>query len=173
LKQDVAYTLKRVGDTRALRGESSSAEAAYFEAVSISLELLDNDERNASYMEDVAAGMQKVGALYRSAAPEYALAFYQYAAAVRANALQTAANRTAAQAKLQAVEKIIGTLQGEIDAARQAGLTGLWWRARVIDAVDHFATQRLIHERDPDSCWNGVVTFVNEIIGPAPIPALL
>src|SRR5262249_23426308 len=145
-KRDVSYALRRVGDARRLREESSAAETAYFEALIISLELRDNDDRNMDYVDDVAASLQKVGDLHREAAPEYALAFYQYAGDLRANALQWAVNRNVAQAKLQAIQEIIAAMQSRIDPERQAGLTGLWWNARVSGAIDYFAIQQASHE---------------------------
>jgi TIR domain len=172
-KRDVSYALKRIGDARRLREESSAAEAAYFEALIISLELRDNDDRNADYADDVAASLQKVGDLYREAAPEYALAFYQYAGDLRASALQWAVNPNAAQAKLQAIQATIEAMQNRIDPERRAVLTGLWWRARVSEAIDHFAIQQASHERNADACWNAVATSVEEIVGAARTATLL
>jgi TIR domain len=172
-KRDVSYALRRVGDARRLREEFSGAEAAYFESLSISLELIDNDDRNADYVEDAAVGLQKVGDLYRAAAPEHGLAFYHYAAHLRTGALQWSVNRTAAEARLQAIKRIIETVQRQIDPHRQAGLTGLWWRARVSDAIDHFANQQADAARNPDACWNAVITAVDEIISPAAVATVL
>jgi TIR domain-containing protein len=172
-KRDVSYALRRIGDARRLRQEASAAEAAYFEALIISLELRDNDDRNMDYVDDVAASLQKVGDLYREAAPEYAFAFYQYAGDLRASTLQWAVNRNAAQAKLQAIQEIVEAMQSRIDPERRAGLTGLWWRPRVSEAIDHFAIQQAGHERDPDACWNAVTTSVETIVGAARTATLL
>jgi hypothetical protein len=172
-RRDVSYSLRRIGDARRLREESSAAEAAYFEALIISLELRDNDDRNTDYVDDVAVSLQKVGDLYREIAPEYGLAFYQYAGDLRASALQWALNRNAAQARLQAIQGLIEAMQSRIDPERQAGLTGLWWRARVSEAIDHFAIQQAGHERNPEACWNAVTTSVEKIVGAARTATLL
>ena len=172
-KRDVSYVLRRIGDARRLRGESSAAEAAYFEALRISMELLDNDARNADYVEDVDTDAYKLGDLFRPVAPEHALAFYHYAADVRAGALQWAANRSAAQERWQSIQRTIEAVQSQIEPDRQAALTGLWWRARVIDATDHFADQPAGLERNPDACWKTMTTSVEAIIGPAPTATVL
>jgi len=165
-KRDVSYVLRRIGDARRLRGESSAAEAAYFEALHISMELLDNDARNADYVDDVDTDAYKLGDLFRPVAPEHALAFYHYAADVRAGALQWAANRSTAQERWQSIQRTIEAVQSQIEPDRQATLTGLWWRARVIDATDHFADQPAGLERNPDACWKTMTTSVEAIIGP-------
>jgi hypothetical protein len=166
-KRDVSYSLVRIGDTRLLRTEPSGAETAYFEALTIGLELLDNDARDSRYVDDVVASLQKIGDLYRAAEPEQALAFYEYAADLRASALQWAFNKKEAQARLEAIQRIVAAVQSQIDPGRQAGLTGLWWRVRVGEAVDHFTTQQASLERNPEGCWNAVMASVEEIAGAA------
>ena len=50
-----------------VRAELSGAEAAYFEALTISLELLDNDPRDARYVDDVVASPAKTAFYSQSA----------------------------------------------------------------------------------------------------------
>jgi hypothetical protein len=172
-KRDVSYTLMRIGDARWMRAEHLAAEAAYFEALTISRELLDNDPRDARYVDDVVASLQKIGGIYRAEEPEQALAFYQYAADLRTNALQWAFDKKEAQAKLEANQKIIDAVQSQIDAAGLARLTGLWWRARVNEAVDHFIIGQAGLERNLEACWNTMMTFVEEIVGAATTATML
>jgi hypothetical protein len=160
-KRDVSYALVRIGDTRSLRAEPSGAEGAYFEALTISLQLLKNDGGDARYIEDVVASLQKIGGLYQAAEPEQALAFYEYAAYLRASALQWASNKNEAQARLGAIQAVVEALQSQLDPGRRAGLTGLWWRLRVTEAIDHFTAL----ERIPEACWDAVVASVANIVG--------
>jgi conflict system STAND superfamily ATPase len=163
-KRDVSYALLRIGDARLMRAERSDAEAAYFEALTISLELLDDDPHDARYVDDVVASLQKIGSIYRTAEPEQALAFYQYAADLRTSALEWAFNKKDAQARLEANQRIIDAVQSQIDAAERARLTGLWWRVRVKEAVDHFIIRQAGLERNPEECWDAVTASVQKII---------
>ena len=63
----MSYALVRIGDARLVRAELSVAEAAYFEALTISLELLDNDPRDARYVDDVVASPAKTAFYSQSA----------------------------------------------------------------------------------------------------------
>jgi hypothetical protein len=164
-KRDVAFALVRIGNTRLLRAEPSGAEAAYFEALTISLELLDNDARDARYIDDVVANLQKIGGLHRAAEPEQALAFYEYAADLRARPLQWASNKEEAQARLEAIQRIVEAMQSQLDPGRRAGLTGLWWRVRVTEAVDQFVSRQASLKRNPEACWDAVKASVEEIVG--------
>jgi hypothetical protein len=172
-KRDVSYALLRIGDTKLLRAEPSDAEAAYFEALTISLGLLDNDDRDARYIDDVVASLQKIGGLYRAAEPERALAFYEYAADLRASALQWAFNKKEAQARLEAIQRIVEAVQSQIDPGGRAELTGLWWRVRVNEAVDQFTIRQASLERNPEACWNAVMISVEEIVGAATTATML
>jgi len=165
-RRDISYALVRIGDARLMRAERSEAETAYFEALTISLELLDNDPRDARYVDDVVAVLQKIGGIYRAAEPEQALAFYQYAADLRTSALEWALKKKEAQARLQKNQTIIDALQSQIDTAERARLTGLWWRARVNEAVDDFIIGRA-GRRNVEACWNAMITSVEEIVGAA------
>jgi TIR domain-containing protein len=165
-RRDISYALVRIGDTRLIRAERSEAETAYFEALTISLELLDNDPRDARYVDDVVTVLQKIGGIYRSAEPEQALAFYQYAADLRTSALEWAFKKKEAQARLQKNQTIIDALQSQIDTAERARLTGLWWRARVNEAVDDFIIGQA-GRRNVEACWNTMMTSVVEIVGAA------
>ena len=176
LKRDVSYALVRIGEARLLRAEPSGAEGAYFEALTIRLELLDNDVQDARYVDDVVTSLQKIGDLYRAAEPEQALAFYEYAADLRKKALQRASNEKEAQAaedRLKAIQRSVEAVQSQLDPERRAGLTGLWWRARVTEAVDHFTTRQASLERNPEACWEAVVTSVEEIVGAATTATML
>jgi hypothetical protein len=172
-KRDVSYALVRIGDARLMRAERSDAETAYFEALTINLELLDNDPRDARYVEDVMTSLQKIGDTYRAAEPEQALAFYQYAADLRTSALPWAFNRKEAQARLEANQRIIDALQSQTDAAGRARPTGLWWRARVNEAVDHFNIGQAGLERNLEACWNTMTALVGEIVGAANTATML
>jgi TIR domain len=172
-KRDVSYALLRIGDARLMRAERSDAEAAYFEALTISLELLDNDPRDSRYVDDVVASLQKIGGFYRAAEPEQALAFYQYAADLRTSALQWAFNKKEAQARLEGNQRIIDALQGQIDTAGRARLSSLWWRARVNEAVDHFIIGQAGLERNLEACWSTMMTFVEESLGAATTATML
>ena len=165
-KRDVSHALVRIGDARLMRVERSEAETVYFEALTINLELLDNDPRDARYVDDVVAILQKIGGIYRAAEPEQALAFYQYAADLRTSALEWAFNKKEAQARLEKNQSIIDALQSQIDTAERARLTGLWWQARVNEAVDHFIIGQA-GRRNVEACWNTMMTSVEEIVGAA------
>jgi TIR domain len=165
-RRDISYALVRIGDARLMRAERLQAETAYFEALTINLELLDNDPRDARYVDDVVAILQKIGGIYRATEPEQALAFYQYAADLRTSALEWAFNKKEAQARLEKNQSIIDALQSQIDTAERARLTGLWWQARVNEAVDHFIIGQA-GRRNVEACWNTMMTSVEEIVGAA------
>jgi hypothetical protein len=172
-KRDVSYALLRIGDTKLLGAEPSDAEAAYFEALIISLGLMDNDDRDARYVDDAVASLHKIGGLYRGAEPERALAFYEYAADLRARALQWAFNKKEAQARLEAIQGIVEAVQSQIGPGGREELTGLWWRVRVNEAVERFTIRQASLGRNPQACWDAVMASVEEIVGAATTASLL
>jgi len=84
---------------------------------------------------------------------------YEYAADLRASALQWAFNKKEAQARLEAIQRIVEAVQSQIDPGGRAELTGLWWRVRVNEAVDQFTIRQASLERNPEACWNAVMNL--------------
>ena len=166
LKRDILYTLMRIGDTNLLLEKNSEAEVAYFESLVITLELRDNDPKDARYVDDIIKILEKIGDFYRSNDPEKALAYFEYALDISSKFLPQASNKAEAEIKLKEAQKLVQGIRLQLDQKTLDGLPVLWWHTLVEGAADQAAKSRTALEQDATDCRDGVNASIDQIISP-------
>jgi hypothetical protein len=166
LKRDNLYTLMRIGDTNLLLEKNSEAEAAYFESLVITLELRDNDPKDARYVDDIIKVLEKIGDIYRSKDSQKALAYFEYALDVSSKFLAQTPNKAEAEIKLKEAQKMVQSIRVQLDQNTLDGLRGLWWHTLVEGAAEEAAKSQIALEQDATDCRDAVNASVEQIIRP-------
>jgi hypothetical protein len=169
LKRDILYTLMRIGDTNLLLEKNSEAEAAYFESLVITLELRDNDPKDARYVDDVIKISEKIGDFYRSKDPQKALAYFEYALDISSKFLPQVPNKAEAEIKLKEAQKLVQSIRSQLDQKTLDSLGVLWWHTLVEGAADQAAKSRTALEQDATDCRDAVNASIDQMIRPITI----
>jgi hypothetical protein len=162
----------RIGDTNLLLEKNSEAEAAYFESLVITLELRDNDPKDARYVDDIIKVLEKIGDFYRSKDSQKALAYFEYALDVSSKFLAQTPNKAEAEIKLKEAQKMVQSIRVQLDQNTLDGLRGLWWHTLIEGAAEEAAKSQIALEQDATDCRDAVNASVEQIIRPITIGAM-
>jgi hypothetical protein len=152
ISRDVASTFERVADAESMLSERPRQEEALIASLHIRRELVNDDEADSGYAEDLAATYEKLGEFYGTGAPtaenasrstEFSAAFYQAALSERRRASDLRGDAPVARKNLEAAK---GYAEQSLAAAKAGGMfadvSGGWSKSRIHAAESQVATPK-------------------------------